>query len=820
MPVPSPRNKILPARGNFADLQAGLVELSEGEICYAFDQDQYYQKEGGVLVAVGATKAQGILADSALQPGDNISELINDMGYLVAGDIVDAPVQSVNGEIGDVVLDASDVGLGNVDNTSDTDKPISTATQAVLDVKADLVDGVIPTSQIPAIALTEFLGDVASEAAMLALDGQPGDWCFRSDEGFGYVIVATPPSVLSSWQQVATPGGDVNSVNGQTGTVVLSAADVGAIPATDAPNFAPSTVDLQAVTDNGNTTTNVINLQDVQGRRFALEPPTASTVSKLTTNRALLIETTGNDPINFSTNNANVANFNADGSASFGSGNITLSSSGSASFTDTVTSNQADTSGYFFKGAAANNTLFEVQSDGQLALRKTDGTATIVLFGADGSASFGAGNISLNADGDGTFTGNGTFIGGATYGAYVTFGTSLGGRISGTGSINLNRPNDTISAAIRVCQIGDGTPTVEIGNDGSASFGAGNISLNANGSASFVNNSVNIGSTGDLDVSRNSADDSALISYYSYSPGGTKTFTSAIRGDGIYIGTNLSDISASNPSSQNITLNADGQAVFDGATDGKVTVSGATAGSNAYLTLQPGNLANAYLTAVGGQSGALFFGTGSVATAQACVATDGSFNVGGTLPTSAKITLKADGSATFAGQINGTTVGTSDERFKENIAPANPQLDDVVALGGLLKNFDWNEDAPVNDEIRATRQLGLIAQEAEVICPSLIKTISRTKQGEELTPEQIIPAVYEDQEAERPTGEVDEEGNEIMETVTEQVLVTPEEVIPATYEELDDSYKGISHDALVMKLLGAVAELTARVEELERELHA
>ena len=31
MPVPSPRNKILPARGNLSDLQAGLAELLEGE---------------------------------------------------------------------------------------------------------------------------------------------------------------------------------------------------------------------------------------------------------------------------------------------------------------------------------------------------------------------------------------------------------------------------------------------------------------------------------------------------------------------------------------------------------------------------------------------------------------------------------------------------------------------------------------------------------------------------------------------------------------------------------------------------------------------
>lgn len=46
-------------------------------------------------------------------------------------------VNSVNGKTGDVVLTKADLGLGNVDNTSDLDKPISTATQEALDLKAD-----------------------------------------------------------------------------------------------------------------------------------------------------------------------------------------------------------------------------------------------------------------------------------------------------------------------------------------------------------------------------------------------------------------------------------------------------------------------------------------------------------------------------------------------------------------------------------------------------------------------------------------------------------------------------------------------------------
>ena len=44
---------------------------------------------------------------------------------------------------------AEQVGLGNVNNTSDMDKPISTAVQTALDKKASLVDGKIPKEQLP-----------------------------------------------------------------------------------------------------------------------------------------------------------------------------------------------------------------------------------------------------------------------------------------------------------------------------------------------------------------------------------------------------------------------------------------------------------------------------------------------------------------------------------------------------------------------------------------------------------------------------------------------------------------------------------------------
>jgi len=50
-------------------------------------------------------------------------------------------VASVNGKKGVVTLTKADVGLGNADNTSDLNKPVSTAQQTALDLKVDKVPG-------------------------------------------------------------------------------------------------------------------------------------------------------------------------------------------------------------------------------------------------------------------------------------------------------------------------------------------------------------------------------------------------------------------------------------------------------------------------------------------------------------------------------------------------------------------------------------------------------------------------------------------------------------------------------------------------------
>lgn len=96
-------------------------------------------------------------------------------------------VTSVNSMTGDVILEKDDFGLGNVDNTSDEDKPISTATQTELDDKVDKVSG-------KGLSTEDY---TSSEKTKL--------------------------SGIESGAQVNT----VASVNGDTGSVVIEKSDIG-----------------------------------------------------------------------------------------------------------------------------------------------------------------------------------------------------------------------------------------------------------------------------------------------------------------------------------------------------------------------------------------------------------------------------------------------------------------------------------------------------------------------------------------------------------------------------------------------------------------
>ena len=140
---------------------------------------------------------------------DEVDELIEQ--YL-AEHPVQAPVQSVNSMTGDVVITAA--GLGAI--TTETD-PVFVASAAYGISSADITawNGKYtkPSSGIPATDLTSTV-----QSRLLKTGGTTGQVLAKAS-GTNYDV---------AWTTVSG-GGAVDSVNGQTGTVVLTASDVGAL---------------------------------------------------------------------------------------------------------------------------------------------------------------------------------------------------------------------------------------------------------------------------------------------------------------------------------------------------------------------------------------------------------------------------------------------------------------------------------------------------------------------------------------------------------------------------------------------------------------
>jgi hypothetical protein len=105
---------------------AAFTEQSTGKIYVARDTGKIYRWSGSTYVEISPS------------PGstDSVTEGSTNLYFTNARAAAAAPVQSVAGRTGTVTLTKSDVGLGSVDNTADTAKPISTAVQAALDGKA------------------------------------------------------------------------------------------------------------------------------------------------------------------------------------------------------------------------------------------------------------------------------------------------------------------------------------------------------------------------------------------------------------------------------------------------------------------------------------------------------------------------------------------------------------------------------------------------------------------------------------------------------------------------------------------------------------
>lgn len=81
-----------------------------------------------------APNNQEAIVDKDGRPTNFMVKFFNE-SYRYINTIIEGVVDSVNGRTGDVTLTKADVGLGNVDNTKDQDKPVSQPQAAALDDK-------------------------------------------------------------------------------------------------------------------------------------------------------------------------------------------------------------------------------------------------------------------------------------------------------------------------------------------------------------------------------------------------------------------------------------------------------------------------------------------------------------------------------------------------------------------------------------------------------------------------------------------------------------------------------------------------------------
>jgi hypothetical protein len=200
----------------------------------------------------------------------------------------------------DLALAKADVGLGNVDNTSDATKNSATAT-----FTNKTISGASNTlSNIPESAVTSLTSDLAAKAPLASptFTGKVTTPALQVTTGAGTANQVLTSDVSGNATWAAPPSAPVTSVNTYTGAVVLVKGDVGlgnVDNTSDATkNAATATLTNKTISGASNTLSNipesaVTNLTtDLAGKAATTHTHTASQISDSTTvGRSVLVAT-------------------------------------------------------------------------------------------------------------------------------------------------------------------------------------------------------------------------------------------------------------------------------------------------------------------------------------------------------------------------------------------------------------------------------------------------------------------------------------------------------------------------------------------------
>ncbi|MEY2636205.1 MAG: hypothetical protein RLZZ197_681 [Bacteroidota bacterium] len=359
------------------------------------------------------------------------------------------PVQTVNGMSGNISLTKSDLGLGDIENTSDANKPISSATQTALNQKANTSDittaiavkaplasptftGTVTTGAISATSITA--PTYASTPKTLSYTGSSISW--NPSQGLNAAITLTQNSALSF--TAAPPIGSY-------GTIVLT--------------------------------------QDATGNRTITLPAISGA-----TNKVLGSTSASTVALSSAANSKDILNFYYDGTNCYwnigqGYGSAATASSSTTNLATGISGTLAVTNG----GTGATSLTGLVKGNGNSALTAavagTDYQAPITLT-TIGSGSATLSGTTLNIPSTTAYnlpTASASVIGGVKIGTNLSIDGSgvvsaniNAGSISGTAS-NLTAGNVTTNANLTgdVTSVGNSSTVVKINGTSLASLSTG-----------------------------------------------------------------------------------------------------------------------------------------------------------------------------------------------------------------------------------------------------------------------------------------------------------------------------------------------------------
>ncbi len=163
--------------------------------------------------------------------GINISAVIANTAKISYTDAADVSLNTTHRtsdgtDHSDVVLANTHRGLtDNPHNVTKTQVGLSNVPNLDTSNASNITTGTLPSSVLPPVALTT-VAVYSNEATMLAATTEEGDVAVRSDENKSYMKNSGTAGTMADWTELQTPTDSVLSVNGETGTVILTTGDI------------------------------------------------------------------------------------------------------------------------------------------------------------------------------------------------------------------------------------------------------------------------------------------------------------------------------------------------------------------------------------------------------------------------------------------------------------------------------------------------------------------------------------------------------------------------------------------------------------------